>query len=463
MKYTNTMRKLLFTFSFIILGSSAIAQPTINSPYSSFGIGELGGLDHATMLGMGNSTITAIDSFTVNYFNPASYNQLAAGQPLFSLGISSRLSNYSSGSESSFSNVTALQHFAMAFPIRKNFGLAFGLKPYSRKGYEVTTRSLLGSDSLKYTYSGSGGFNDVFIGLSGDLLAPFKLDSTSLSIGANFGYLFGEATDLRSSTLTASGSDFTGGIDLTTIQASSFHYNLGLSLSHDFRQGDSSKFQHALLLSATLEPSQNLRATSEYGRYYSINVNDPAFYDTLFYQKYDADRIVSAADLAIGLRYTLNRPSKKNDKHRLNSQLAVHATYRSTNWTNFSIPFDGDSTQYLATTGFNFGLQYIPEVGFLSNRTLTKFHERMRYRVGAYYNTLPYTAGGEQVTDFGTTFGLGLPIAVRSSVSSVNFGFSFGQRGVSDASQLKEQYYGINFGITISPVGDRWFQKRKLD
>ena len=87
----------------------------------------------------------------------------------------------------------------------------------------------------------------------------------------------------------------------------------------------------------------------------------------------------------------------------------------------------------------------------------------MRYRVGAYYNTLPYTAGGEQVTDFGTTFGLGLPIAVRSSVSSVNFGFSFGQRGVSDATQLKEQYYGINFGITISPVGDRWFQKSKLD
>ncbi len=463
MKYINTMRKLLFTFSFILLGSSSIAQPTINSPYSSFGIGEVGGLDHATMLGIGNSTITAIDSFTVNYFNPASYNQLAKGQPLFSVGISSRLSNFSSGSNTNFSNVTAIQHFAIAFPVKKYFGLAFGLKPYSRKGYEITSRSLIGTDSLKYTYTGKGGFNDAFIGVSADLLTPFKLDSTKFTIGANFGYLFGQATDQRSSTLTVQESESTGGVDLKTIQANSFHYNIGMYLSHDFKQGDSSKLQHGLLLSAVIEPSQNLNATSEYGRFYSINVNDPAFYDTLFYQKFNADRIVTAPDFTVGMRYTMNRPSKKSDNHRLNSQLAVHATYRSTNWSNFSIPFDGDTTTYLNTTAYTFGLQYIPEVGFLANRTLTKFYERIRYRVGAYYNTLPYAAGGEQVTDFGTTFGLGLPIAVRNSVSSINFGFSFGQRGVSDATQLKEQYYGINFGITISPVGDRWFQKRKLD
>lgn len=451
------MRKLLFSFCFVVLGSSSIAQPTINSPYSSFGIGELGGLDHASMLGIGNSTATMIDSFTVNYFNPASYSQLPQGQPLFSVGISSRLSDYSEGDLKSFTNVTTLQHFAMAFPVRKHFGIAFGLKPYSRKGYDITNHELIGSDSLRYVYSGSGGFNDVFLGVSGDLLAPFKFDSTKLSVGANLGYLFGQAVDQRSSTLTLDGVGNSGGVDLTTIRAKSFHYNIGMYFEHHINRS------HSILLSAIIEPSQNLNATSEYGLYYSTDVNNSNIYDTLSYTKSETDRITTAPDLTLGLRYSLRRSKVKMENHRLDSRLEFHATYRMTNWSNFSIPFDTDSTVYLNTNEYTFGIQYTPETRFITNKTLSKFYERMRYRVGAYYKTLPYTAGGEQVTDFGTTFGLGLPIAVKNSSSSINFGLSVGQRGVADAQSLKERYYGINFGITIAPIGDRWFQKRKLD
>ena len=457
MKFIKTMRRLIFSICFVVLGSTSLAQPTINSPYSSFGIGELGGLDHAAILGIGNSTATMIDSFTVNYFNPASYGSLPKGQPLFSVGISSRLSNYSEGNLESFSNITTLQHFAMAFPIRNHFGLAFGLKPYSRKGYEITDHALVGSDSLRYVYSGSGGFNDVFLGVSGDLLAPFNFDSTKLSIGANFGYLFGQAVDQRSSTLTLDGLGNSGGVDLTTIQANSFHYNIGMYFHHHFNRS------HALLLSAIIEPGQNLGATSEYGRYYSTDVTNSNIYDTLYYTKTTTDRINSAPDFTFGLRYTSKRSKLKMENHRLDSQLEFHATYRMTNWSNFSIPFDSDSTVYLNTNDYTFGIQYTPETRYIVNKTLSKFYERMRYRIGAYYKTLPYTSEGEQVTDFGTTFGLGLPIAVKNSSSSINFGVSVGQRGVADAQSLKERYYGINFGITIAPIGDRWFLKRKLD
>lgn len=455
MKFTNIMRRLLFSFAFIVLGSSSIAQPTTNSPYSSFGIGESGDLDHATMLGVGNSTATMIDSFTLNYYNPASYNQISPGQPLFSLGISSRLSNYSENGVKSFSNISTLQHFAMAFPIRKHFGLAFGLKPYSRKGYEFSERFEIGTDSLKNTYSGSGGFNEVFIGISTDLLP--KADSTRLSIGANFGYLFGQASNQRTSTLLISGQEKTGGVDIRTIKATSFHYNLGLYFSHDFNPN------HSILVSGMLEPSQKLTASYDYGLYYSTDVTNPNFYDTVFYSEATSGRITTALQYTAGLRYTMRRTPEEDEKHSLNSELSIHATYRGTGWNNFNIPFDGDSTVYLNTNKYTFGLQYIPETGFLKNRTLTKFYQRMRYRVGGYYMTLPYQTSGEQVRDFGTTFGLGLPIAAGGSISSVNLGFSVGRRGVSDSQSLMENYYGINFGVTISPIGDKWFQKRKLN
>ena len=108
-------------------------------------------------------------------------------------------------------------------------------------------------------------------------------------------------------------------------------------------------------------------------------------------------------------------------------------------------------------------MEFIPESDFVNNKPITKYYERMRYRVGAYYALLPYKTNNEQVTDFGTTFGLGLPIVIKNSLSSINVGFTVGKRGVGDQQSLSETYYGINFGVTIAPLGDNWFRKRKLN
>ena len=87
----------------------------------------------------------------------------------------------------------------------------------------------------------------------------------------------------------------------------------------------------------------------------------------------------------------------------------------------------------------------------------------MKYRVGVYQLTLPYQTNGQQAEDFGTTFGFGIPIVVQNSLSSINLGFTIGKRGVADSQAFKEQYYGINIGVSIAPGADRWFVKRKLN
>ena len=125
------MRNYILVLSIILLGNIAFSQTTVNSIYSSAGLGEEGGGDHVVGVGIGNNTITMADSTTLNFYNPATYNTLATGLPLFSLGLSTRLSNYSEGNNTSFGSSTSIQHFALGFKIKKRFGLAFGLKPYS--------------------------------------------------------------------------------------------------------------------------------------------------------------------------------------------------------------------------------------------------------------------------------------------------------------------------------------------
>lgn len=448
------MRRLFFIILVAITGNSAYAQINSNSPFSSFGLGELGGLDHPATVGIGNSNITLLDSVNVNYYNPASYNLLSKGQPLFSLAGASRISNYTEGGVSSTRTVANFQHFALAVPVRKHFGLAFGLKPYSRKGYDINTRNAVGADSVKYNYSGSGGLNEVFLGISTDVL---RLKSTRMSIGGNFGYIFGTSVNSRSATVIGAAQANAGGVDHRSIRARSFHYELGTYLTHKFNQ------KHSLMASATFDPGQNLSGQFSYGRFYSAsNVANTNSYDTLFFSGDSSGRIKSVPTYTYGLRYTLSRPASLTKSRKLNTEVSFHATYSTSNWSNFSVPFDTSSV-FLNSSKYTFGIQYIPEVYHIANKATTKFYQRIRYRIGVYYQTLPYQSAGEQITDFGTTFGLGLPIAIQKSLSSVNFGFSYGNRGNSNSHSLKEQYYGINVGITIAPGGDRWFVKRKLD
>ncbi len=448
------MRRHLLVLLIILVSFGSKAQVISNSPFSYYGIGEVGGLDHAVAIGMGNSTSTMLDSSVVNFYNPASYNLLAKGQPLFSISGSSRLSTYTENGSSNFNSVTSIQHFAMAFPIKEHWGLAFGLKPYSRKGYEFTERVAVGTDSLKYRYFGTGGINEVFLGLSSNI---FKLGSTRMAVGANLGYLFGSSTNSRSSALITGTNEITGGVDHRAFRARSFHYDLGTYITHDFSK------THSLTLAATADLQQNLNGTFDYGRFFAANVEDPISYDTLQYIGDTANRITTASTINIGLRYVFTRQANEKENKRLNSQLAVHVNYGMSNWSNFNAPFDSSGINYLNTNKYTIGFEYTPEVEMMKSGGKTRFFENIHYRLGGYYYSLPYATNGVQVTDFGTTFGFGIPITIQRSVSSVNFGFSYGQRGISDQNALREQYYGINLGISIAPGADRWFVKRRLN
>ncbi len=443
-----------FILAYFFIRQNSYAQITSTSPYSSYGIGERDGIDNAVFSGLGNTTITYFDSTTLNYFNPASYNTIGQGQPLFSVGVSSRLSNYTESGISNFSKAIVINHFAMGLSFAKHFGLAFGLKPFSRRGYEFSTKELLVTDTIIHTYLGSGNTNEAFLGFSSNLI---KLSNHQLSIGANVGYVFGSMTNERRSNLS---TETAGGVDQKTLKINSLHYEFGFFYKANLNKSNN------LTFSGVIEPSQSLNASQE------TNLFATKFVDnSLYYHKIDSTgsikgKIVNPMSTTIGVNYAFSFKDLKKGVSSRNSELSFHSSYSTTDWTNYHTSFTSEllNPNYLNTSKFTFGIQYIPEKSFLGQTGATKILETIRYRVGAYQYSLPLDVKGGAIIDNGATLGFGIPIRMQKSLSSVNLSLTYGKRGNSEATQLKEQYYGINLGVVFAPANfERWFIKRKFD
>lgn len=443
--------------SFLLFSSlNAVSQNVTHSPYSSYGFGERTYGNDAVTSALGKSNIALADSMFLNFYNPATYHLLAEGQPLFSLSAASRLSTYSKANSSVFRATGTIDHFVFGFSIKKLFGLSFGLKPYSNRGYEITNTQKVGTDSIRYNYEGIGGTNEAYLGLTSTIL---KWKGAHLSLGANLGYLFGTATNTRKSSIIQSNA-YNGGVDEKAMRFKSFHYELGAHYKQNITP------LQTLSLSAVLEPSQQINAFQSETLYDAGNVNNPLTYSMLYDTSNVQGKITLAPTYSIGFAYSLRTSSTNNSKFTRNSEYLLTGSFSSTDWSQYRTSFNNQEIlySYSASSKFSIGFQYTPETKFIENSVNTNFFERMRYRVGYYNFTLPYTDNGLSTSEFGTTFGLGLPIVAQQALSSINIGVTYGKRGNADASGLNESFVGINFGVIISPsFYDRWFKKRKLD
>ncbi|MFM7467159.1 MAG: hypothetical protein ACKO2O_04570, partial [Crocinitomicaceae bacterium] len=107
------------------------------------------------------------------------------------------------------------------------------------------------------------------------------------------------------------------------------------------------------------------------------------------------------------------------------------------------------------------GIQFNPEKNLFENLSVLKFAEKLSYRLGVYSVNNEFS--DQCITDFGTTFGIGIPILIQQSLSSVNLSFQMGKR-TNESTSLKENYGGMQVGLIFCPSSfDRWFRKRKLD
>lgn len=453
----NRMLKFKSLVLALICMSTLHAQKFTRSPFSAYGIGETGGLDHPTFTGMGSSSVAQIDSTILNFYNPSSYNSLAKGQPLFSTGISSRFASFEENNLSTSARYFGIDHLALAVPMFKRMGIAFGLKPFSRVGYDFYQAERVADDSIRYDYKGAGGTHEVFAGYS---VALFQTQKHRLSVGFNAGYVFGRAENTRTSYIV-SGNSLSGGAQVTSYRLAALRYDLGLNY-----QLQVAKNQH-LTVAGTFTPEQGLRSFYNNGIYYASNVTNPNTYtDTILSVVDQQGTIYMPQTMSLGFNYRLRANTGEN--YNRNSIYEVHFSgeYRQSNWADFrmDLPSNSDSVSFANTRSYSFGVQFAPHYNFLEKSSAMNYIKRIRYRAGVRYADMPLVQNGQQLNDLSLTFGLGLPITTQRTLSSVNVSFIAGQRGNGLASSVQEKYLGVSVGVTIAPgFYEKWFRKFKID
>ena len=178
---------------------NAQGQQGSGSPYSAYGFGDLFNNTQVTQSLMGVSGVGTSDLFSVSAVNPASYVGLA--RPVFEAGGVGRIIRYDLDGVTGKGQRTDLLGLSIGVPFAKGkWGFAVGVAPFSKVGYRINNYDTLNTGSrVRYEYSGSGGLNKAFLGLSrvlwqtNDTLERGK----KLSFGANINYLFGRVEEAR--------------------------------------------------------------------------------------------------------------------------------------------------------------------------------------------------------------------------------------------------------------------------
>ena len=450
------IRNVFIGFSLLIAGI-ATAQNYSSSPFSSQGIGEDGPLNDGQFSALGNAKSAVIDSIVVNTYNPASYAFLSKGQPLFAMGLASKVSNYSLNNSTARGTIVGLSQIALVIPLNKRLGIAGGLQPFARKGYSLGTNASLSTDSVYYSYIGSGSVSKVFAGLSYKLIATKRQD---FAVGANLGYLFGGVSNERRAVLKSNAP--AGAVDITTFRMHSLTYNFGGA----YRLKLDKKGNKQITLAGTFTPEQTYAANLDYGLFYGSDAGSQTTFDTLVPLVLDRSGTVTyPQSYSVGVNYTI-RPNHEKLQLKNPFQLALFLDYSATNWLNYSTTFtEVTAPTFTNSTTMSVGFEYIPVVqNAVSTSGFKGFASQIRYRIGGYNAALPYTFNNRQVIENAGSLGFGIPLSGNKTNSSVNLSMLLGKRGTGTASDISERFYSINIGIVLSPSSyERWFKKYKLD
>lgn len=414
------LKQIIIAVFLLITGATTFAQEGTSSPYSYYGIGLPKFKGTAENRSMGGISMLS-DSIHLNLQNPASVAELRLVN--FTVGASHKSFTQETTTDSQKTSTTTLDYLAVGIPLSSKFGASFGLIPYSAVGYSVLSQNANGFS----TFEGEGGLNKAFINLG------YKV-TPDLSVGIDANYNFGKiendsfarSDDAEFGTRESNRSDLLG-----------FSYNFGAQ----YKTMVSENLQLSTSLSYTPETSftsENSRqlatiVITEAGQVGEADVRDIAVDDTEF-------TFPSQYTIGVGI----GKPKSWFAGLEYQDQ-------KTSNFTNRALEID--NVTFNDATKIRLGGFYIPNYNSFGN-----YAKRIVYRAGLRMEETGITVRGEEINEFGISFGVGLPVG--RLFSNVNLGFEYGQRGTTDSGLIQENFFNVFLSLSLN---DRWFEKRYLD
>lgn len=426
------IKKTFLVAGFMVLvASAAVAQRTTYSPYSKYGIGSLlypsSNAEVAFGGGMGLSGNT--------YYLANNTAAIARGSaPTFDWGVVAQKTDFETANQKASFKSGSVHHFFFGMPVKRGWGLQFGIAPESQIGYNVVETQTV-EDTLTATteYEGQGGVNKAMVGFAKELFN--QNDSLSFSVGADFGYFFGNRA-LTKKVSWAGGDYFFD----TKLSETSLVSGVGFKLSGSgFWQQEKQSFG----LGFSYEPASELTFTTDEALYNleTTSIGSEFEKDTSFFNEGVENKYKTGANFKVGFAYS---PQES--------------------WM-FTIDYwsktQGELEQMAAGSRVSLSASFQPVVRYSQ---FTSFFKSIRYSINAYTGNAGLTLNGEQLTEFGTGFALMIPLKKSNSGSQFVIGANYREFGTTNNNLLKETSFQGFVGLTLKPSRlDRWFVKRKYN
>ena len=442
---------LLFLVSF---SAKSFAQS--NSPYSRYGLGDMAPTGNVTSRGMGGISAGYADILSINFNNPASYSQfqtfveqrskkIAQGRVVLDVGT-----NYESRSliapntaNKFTSNDLMFSYIQVGMPLRKNWGLSFGIRPLSRISYLVN-----GADSVHDSFGNTLNITTQHRGSGGSYLPSIGTGFAikNFSAGFNIGYLFGN----RENTLFKQPLN-------DTVSYYPAQYTTTTSFGHLFFNAG---IQYQIKLSDTKTSTTNLRLGVSGNWKQTINGTQDKLVQTFNRGTAGEELTVDSVFTNNGVKGEIIYPSsykagfvvQQTNKSNGSSWL-FGADYSTNKWSEYR--FFGQPDQVQDNWMLNLGGQLTP-------RPRSNYFSNVTYRFGLFTGK-DYIKVQKDLPLLGFSFGTALPIRpsrfAPAQFTAFNLGFEYMKRG-NNHNLLKENLFRISLGLNLT---DLWFGKKKYE
>lgn len=403
---------LLFCFMNLFMN----AQSDFSSPYSIYGIGQenlnfFGGLS-----AMGNTGISYKSKYTINQTNPASLTSIPKNTFLYEVGFNNTFSTkkdtYASQQDYDF-NFT---HLAMAFPVNNYWGMSLGIVPYSKVSYQIDVVQPIEGSTGNYMTNvvGSGGINELFWGHG------FKL-TNNFSAGVEIVGLFGSISQEQWILL---------GTNSAYLNDKNVYFSLGANAGIQYSLN--SLWGTKTTLGATVSLPTTLRGAEA-----SVGMKSNAIISNEFNQ--NADDFDLPLKIGVGI------------SSQINKYLLVNADYRKNYWNN--INQSNNASVYSDQSIYGVGFEFQP-----SSKSNNYWH-RLKYRVGANYDSGYVNISNQNVDKYSFSMGLGFPVSANNFSSSININYSYGKEGTTNSGLIQDNFHKLSLNLSL--LGN-WFQKPKI-